>query len=353
MVPAHRRKPPVPFGALVAALIAVAVAVAVMSRDEDHGPTGAAAASRSPSVAASSASPSPAERTSSAPPEVRRELVIHATGDVNLDPGYISTYDAQGYDYAWSGLDGLFLTDDLTIVNVECPVSDLGAQLDKQFSFHGDPDALPEMKDAGVEVGSLANNHAYDRGPDALVDSVRNLRQAEIAPVGAGRDSAEALSPAVFDMKGWRIAVLGFDEVIDPEYQVAGPHKPGTAAGHDFSLMVKAVRETAKDADLVIVMIHWGVELDTQPREYQVTEGHRLIDAGADMIFGGHSHRLQPLSVYRGRPIFWSLGNFVWPNFSAAGSRTGVAHVTVTPRGRFVAKLLPAIIVAPGHPELQ
>jgi poly-gamma-glutamate capsule biosynthesis protein CapA/YwtB (metallophosphatase superfamily) len=350
--PAHRRKPPVPFGAVIAVLIVIVVAVAVVSRDRAPGPLGAAVSSGVPS-SAPPGSPTPAERTSSRPPEERGELVIHAAGDVNLDPGYISTYDAQGYDYAWSGLQGLFKTDDLTIVNVECPVSDLGAQLAKQFSFHGDPEALPAMKRAGVEVGSLANNHAYDRGPDALVDSVRNLRGAGIAPVGAGRDADEALSPATFEMKGWRIAVLGFDEVIDPDYQVAGQNKPGTAAGHDFPLMVKTVRDTAKDADLVIVMIHWGVELDTQPRDYQVSEGHRLIDAGADMIFGAHAHRLQPLSTYRGRPIFWSLGNFVWPNFSASGSSTGVAQVSVTSRGRFVAKLLPATIVAPGHPVLR
>jgi poly-gamma-glutamate synthesis protein (capsule biosynthesis protein) len=279
--------------------------------------------------------------------------VIHAAGDVSLDPGYITTYATHGYGYAWSGLDGLFRADDLTIVNVECPVSDLGTQLDKQFSFHGDPDALGAMHDAGVEVGSLANNHAYDRGPEALVDSVRNLRQAGIEPVGAGADAAEALAPAMFDLRGWRVAVLGFDEVIDPDYQVAGPNKPGTAAGHDFPLMVEAVRAAAEHADLVVVMVHWGVELDTQPRAYQVEEGHRLIRAGADMIFGSHAHRLQPLSIYRGRPIFWGLGNFVWPNFSAEGSATGVAQVTVTPRGRFIAKLLPATIVAPGHPELR
>ena len=117
--------------------------------------------------------------------------------------------------------------------------------------------------------------------------------------------------------------------------------------------MVRAVKDAADRADLVVVMIHWGVELDTQPREYQVAEGHRLIDAGADMIFGAHSHRLQPMSVYRGRPIFWSLGNFVWPNFSSAGSTTAVAEVTVTPKGRVIGTMLPAYITAPGHPELR
>jgi poly-gamma-glutamate capsule biosynthesis protein CapA/YwtB (metallophosphatase superfamily) len=347
----HGRKPPVPFGWVMAALVAVAVGVALAGRGGDGTPT--AAPTSPPTPGTISVTPTPAPKTSSPAPDPRGRLVIHAVGDVSLDPGYISTYATHGYGYAWSGLDGLFRRDDLTIVNVECPVSDRGAQLDKQFSFHGDPGALDEMRKAGIQVGSLANNHAYDRGPDALVDSVRNLRRAGIAPVGAGRDAEEALSPAIFEVKGWRIAVLGFDEVTDPDYQVAGPDKPGTAAGHDFPQMVRAVRAAAADADLVVVMIHWGVELDTQPRDYQVQEGHRLIDAGADMIFGGHSHRLQPVSTYRGRPIFWSLGNFVWPNFSVAGSTTGVARVVVTPNGRFVARLLPATIVAPGHPELR
>lgn len=117
--------------------------------------------------------------------------------------------------------------------------------------------------------------------------------------------------------------------------------------------MVQAVKAAAVHADIVVVMIHWGVELDIESRDYQISEGHLLIDAGADAIFGAHSHRLQSMSVYRGRPIFWSLGNFVWPNFSTSGSTTAVAQVTITPKGRFVGKILPAFITAPGHPVLR
>jgi poly-gamma-glutamate synthesis protein (capsule biosynthesis protein) len=186
-----------------------------------------------------------------------------------------------------------------------------------------------------------------------VVDSRHNLEAAGIAAVGAGTDQEQALEPAMFELDGWTVAVLGFDEVLDPLDAVAGPNKPGTAAGHDFSRMVGAVKDAAERADLVVVMIHWGVELDTQPREYQVEEGHRLIDAGADMIFGAHSHRLQPMSVYRSRPIFWSLGNFVWPNFSSAGSTTAVAEVKVAPDGQVRGRLVPAYITAPGHPELR
>jgi poly-gamma-glutamate synthesis protein (capsule biosynthesis protein) len=349
----HRGEAPFHFGVLVAALVMAAAAVfvgsAAFGRDVASGGGGPQGSDR----AATTAAPSGTPTSTPEPPAPKGTLVIHGTGDVSLDPGYISTYANYGYGYAWSGLGGLFRRDDLTVVNVECPVTDEGTQIPKEFSFHGSPDALPAMADAGVEVGSLANNHAYDRGPAGLLDSVRNLRQAGIASVGAGVNQEAALKPAMFDLQGWKVAVVGLDEVLDPLYEVAGPHKPGTAAGHDFSLMLKAVRAAAASADIVVVMIHWGVELDTQPRDYQVSEGHRLIDAGADVIFGAHSHRLQPMSTYKGRPIFWSLGNFVWPNFSVEGSTTAVAQVTVTPKGRFIGKLLPAYITAPGHPVLR
>lgn len=346
-----------PAAALTVALtiggfVGVVAATRVGSAPDPSGGTEVAQASDVPTPAQTSVVPTPAP-SGPPPPPPRGRLVIQGAGDVSLDPGYISTYASRGYGYAWSGLGGLFRRDDLTVVNVENPVTDLGSQIPKEFSFKGSPDALPAMRAAGVEVGNLGNNHAYDRGPQGLVDSRRNLLAAGIAPVGAGRDRAQALAPAIFRIKGWRIAVLGFDEVVDPPDSVAGPGKPGTAAGHDFGMMVRTVRAVAARADLVVVMIHWGVELDTAPRDYQVLEGRRLIEAGADVIFGGHSHRLQPMSTYRGRPIFWSLGNFVWPNFSVAGSTTAVARVTVTPQGRFVGKLLPAYITAPGHPVLR
>lgn len=351
----HARRPLVPTWVIgvLAVVVSIVVAASVWSERIGRTDTGGATArvpTSSPGGGVATATPSGPSPT---PVEPRRRIVIHGTGDVSLDPGYISTYASQGYGYAWSGLGGLFRRDDLTVVNVECPVTDEGSQLAKEFSFHCTPAALPAMRDAGVDVGSLGNNHSYDRGPEGVVDSRRNLEAAGIAAVGAGKDQAQALAPALFEIDGWTIAVLGFDEVVDPHDAVAGPNKPGTAAGHEFSLMVRAVKAASERADLVVVMIHWGVELDTQPRDYQISEGHRLIDAGADMIFGGHSHRLQPMSVYEGRPIFWSLGNFVWPNFSSAGSKTAVAEVTVTPAGRVVGTLLPATITAPGHPELR
>jgi Bacterial capsule synthesis protein PGA_cap len=129
-----------------------------------------------------------------APP--RATLVIHGTGDVSLDPGYIPAFGSNGYDWAWSGLGGLFREDDLTIINHECPSTETVAPLEKRFVFRCDPDALDEARRAGVDVASLANNHAFDQGPQALLDSIRNLERADIVPIGAGASQEEADAPA-------------------------------------------------------------------------------------------------------------------------------------------------------------
>jgi poly-gamma-glutamate synthesis protein (capsule biosynthesis protein) len=181
---------------------------------------------------------------------------------------------------------------------------------------------------------------------------VANLRRSGIEPVGAGRNDRAALAPAILEIEGWTIAVLGFGMVVDPPQSVAAPGHPGIAAGHDTNAMLRAIEEAERRAELVIVTIHWGVELDTQPRAEQVQLGEAFVEAGADIVFGHHAHRLQPVTHHRNRPIFWGLGNFVWPNFSLEGATTAVARAVVEPDGSVRGRLLPAFIEAPGHPVL-
>jgi poly-gamma-glutamate capsule biosynthesis protein CapA/YwtB (metallophosphatase superfamily) len=301
-------------------------------------------------VAGSPESTGSVDRVPTGLPPHRGTLVIHGAGDVWLDPTSVKALRSSGSTDAWARVAGLFRRDDLTVVNLECPVSHLGSPVPKEFTFRGDPAALPAMRGAGVDVANLGNNHAYDYGPEALLDTRRNLVSAGIAPVGAGKDPAEATQPALFHVKGWTVAVLGISEVVGAPEEVAAHGHPGTACGYDVGCMVDAIRRAAATADLVVVDIHWGVDFDTHPRGYQVEQAHRFIEAGADVIFGGHSHLLQPVDVYRSRPIFYSLGNFVWPHLSEAGSRTAIAEVVVTPDGTVHGRLIPTYIAPNGHP---
>ncbi|MGH8945853.1 MAG: CapA family protein [Acidimicrobiia bacterium] len=302
------------------------------------------------STTTSSTTTSTTTTTTTIPP--KETVVIQGTGDVNVDPSYIPVLAANGWDHAWTGLEGLFLEDDLTVINLECAPSDLGRAEPKEFVFRCPPEALPSLAANGVEVANLGNNHSGDYGKEALVDGRAQLLAAGVAPIGAGQDLDQAGKPAVFEIKGWKVAVVGFGGVSPGDHWYAAEDRAGMRSGDHIDQMVEAVAAAAEMADIVVVSIHWGVELDTTPRAEDVERARAMIDAGADVIFGHHSHRLQPFEMVDGAAVFWSLGNFVWPSFSVAGSTTAVARAVVHPDGAIDACLIPAYIESHGHPVL-
>jgi poly-gamma-glutamate synthesis protein (capsule biosynthesis protein) len=299
----------------------------------------------------STAPPAPAESTTTTEP--RQPLVIHAAGDTNLDPSYIPALAAEGYEWALSGLDGLFVDDDLTLVNLECVPSDLGERQDRPFNFRCDPAALASLAAGGVEVVTLGNNHSLDYGPEAVVDGVANLTAAGMEVVGAGADRSAAFAPALIERNGWTIAVLGFGALyLSPDW-LATDDRAGISDGLDLEATTAAIEQAAASSDLVIVTVHWCCELDTTPNARNQDHARAWLDAGADIVVGHHHHRLQPLDLVDGHPVAWGLGNFVWPRLSAAGSDTAVARIEVAADGTMTACLLPVTIVSNGHPALD
>ncbi len=279
-------------------------------------------------------------------------LTVHAVGDTNFDPDYIVQFRTEGYAYAFGGLDGLFERDDLTIANLECSASDLGEPLAKAFTFRCDPAALPIAADHGIDVMSLANNHGIDFGIEAALDSRANVEAAGMRAVGIGEDLAAATAPALVEINGWTVAVLGMGGVVPAEWWLATDDRPGMASGDDIDQMVRAVEAADAVADLVFVTIHWGWELETAPRADDRARAEAMITAGADAIFGHHPHRLGEIELIDGRPVYWTLGNFVWPRLSDAGATTAVARVTVSPDGDIFGCAIPAFITTSGRPEL-
>lgn len=305
-----------------------------------------------PLVAASETT-APAPTTQPAPSEPEKQaLVIHAVGDVALDPDYITDFRAQGFAYAFDQLGGLFRADDLTVINLECSPSTLGAPLPKTFTFRCPPSSLPVAHAAGVDVVNLANNHSQDFGTDAMLDGVLQARLAGLAPVGVGSDLATATAPAIFEVGGWRIAVLGMGGVVPGPSWLASDDRPGMASGDDIDQMTSAVRAAAADADFVFVTVHWGVELESVPRSDDRARAEAMVEAGADAIFGHHPHRLGQLELVDGVPVYWTLGNFIWPRLSDASATTGIARLEISPTGEIDACLLPAFIQRSGQPAL-
>jgi poly-gamma-glutamate synthesis protein (capsule biosynthesis protein) len=277
--------------------------------------------------------------------EKAREIVVHATGDVLLDPARLGLL-AASHTAPWTDVKDMFRSDDVTIVNLECSPGDGGTRQVKQYSFRcSDRSALSAMHDAGVDVANMGNNHSNDFGFPALLDGRARLSEAGLYPVGAGRNETEANSPAVFRRAGKTIAVLGFSRVVPEAAWRSKGDRPGVADGYVIPSMVAAVRAAAVVADLVFVMIHWGNEGEAEPLAEDVERAHALIDAGTAAVFGHHAHRLQPLRFYKGHPIFFGLGNFVWPR----NGQTGIAEVRVGPDGAISACLIPATITS-GRP---
>lgn len=303
-------------------------------------------------IAVPSSTTAPPENTSTTT-AAPRAVVIHAVGDVNFDTSYIPNLATHGYDYAFGGLDGLFERDDLTVINLECSPSLLGTPLDKEFTFRCDPGALKVARDAGVDAANLANNHGQDYGTEAMLDGRDNVNRSGISAVGVGPNLALATRPAIFDVGPWRVAMLGMGGVVPSSTWLATKDSPGMASGDDTEQMVAVVRAASEIADYVAVSIHWMWELETEPRADDRERAEAMIAAGADMIFGHHPHRLGGLEFIDGKPVFWTLGNFIWPRLSDPGSTTAVARVVIHPDGRLEACMIPAFIETSGQPVLQ
>ncbi len=283
------------------------------------------------------------------PPSSRGRLVIHGTGDVNLWERYAGT-DPEA---TWGPLRSIFQSDDLTVINLECTPSELGEPLPKEFNFRCPLASLPIMAEAGVDVANLANNHSQDFGQEAMLDGRRNVLASGVEPVGVGENLAVATMPALFEIKGWTVAVLGFGGVVIDSGWLATTDRPGMASGDDGELIAEAVRRADALADIVVVTIHWGSELETVPRQGDILLAEAMIEAGADMIFGHHQHRLNPMTFVDGRPVAWGLGNFIWQVGSGDASRTALAQVIVEPDGTVRGCLIPARIVGLGVVEVD
>jgi poly-gamma-glutamate synthesis protein (capsule biosynthesis protein) len=242
--------------------------------------------------------------------------------------------------------------DDLTVINLECVPSDIGVPLAKDFVFRCPTETLPSIKANGIDVANMGNNHSGDFGKEALVDGRDNLIAAGIGAVGAGRDYDEAGEPALFEVNGWKIAVVGFGGVAPNDSWYASADRAGMRSGDHTDQMVDAVEAANAVADIVVVSVHWGRELDTTPRADDIERAHAMIDVGADIIFGHHPHRMQPLEMIDGAAVFWSLGNFVWPHNSVPSATTAVARAVVAPDGSVEACLIPAYIETHGRPVL-
>lgn len=246
---------------------------------------------------------------------------IAFVGDIMLDdtPGKVVK---SGRD-PFAPMSAIVDQADIRVGNLECVIATTGtAEADKPFTFRAHPRTLPLLK-RHFDAVTLANNHSGDYGPRAFEQMLGLLERHGIGYFGGGRTLAAAHRPLIIERKGLRIALLGYDEFFPRSFE-ADTDKPGIAWSEDEQVRLDISRARAVDhADLVIPVMHWGWEHEgtASPRQRQLAR--TMIDAGADAVIGSHPHVTQDVEQYRGKPIIYSLGNFLFDSFSDIANNTG------------------------------
>ena len=260
-------------------------------------------------------------------------------GDILFDPNYsVMAKVLQNGGDIGNGiapdLIGEMQSADIMMLNNEFAYSDRGAPTpEKQFTFRARPDSVAYLTDMGVDIVSLANNHAYDYGEQALLDSLQILQAEGIPYVGAGVNEQEASAPVYFiinDMKIAFISATQIERLDNPDTKGATETSPGVFRCFNGEKLMQTVAQAKEESDFVVVYIHWGTENQEETDWLQNKQAPELVEAGADLIIGDHPHILQRIEIIDGVPVIYSLGNF-W--FNSKPLDTGMVKVTISEEG--------------------
>ena len=288
-----------------------------------------------------------------------------AAGDVMLGRTIGEAIGQFGPLWPFERVSDVLRAADVAFVNLESPLTERGERAAKDFVFRGPLAGAAGLAEAGVDVVSLANNHALDYGLQGLADTRGALAATGVAYAGAGDDETSARAPAIIQRNGLRLAFLAY--VNTPSDSVSGFDVSTTAATADHpgvawltpQAVAADVTAAKRAADVVIVSMHTGYEYQEQPNELQITAARVAIDAGASLVLGHHPHVLQGIERYGQGLIIYSLGNFVFDFDSVDYAQPGppsalsaMLRVEVTQDGVTGCELVPVVIdEADGRPR--
>ncbi|MDD3413389.1 MAG: CapA family protein [Lachnospiraceae bacterium] len=280
---------------------------------------------------------------------VSDEVTLLFGGDICFDDNYsnMNTFRAQK-----NGISGVLSSElmselqgaDITMLNNEFPYSNRGTPtMGKTFTFRANPERVSILTDMGVDIVSLANNHAYDHGPDALLDTFSTLNGVSIPYVGAGKNLEEAMKPTYFISGGMKIAYVSatqIERLDNPDTKEATSDSPGVLRTLVPDKFLTVIKEAKENSDFVVVYVHWGSENVYEADASQKALASQFEEAGADLIVGDHSHCLQGIEFVNDTPVIYSLGNF-W--FNSKNLDTGFIKVKVQKSGMKSYQFIPCL----------
>ena len=253
------------------------------------------------------------------------------TGDILLDRGVRRQIETSGVESLFApDVDSLFRQADVVVGNLECPVTRVEAPVQKLYCFRGEPQWLDALKAHGFTHLNMANNHTVDQGRRGLRDTWQNVSRAGMVPVGTGENMAEASRPVLLasaPREVWLVASLRMSLENFPFLK----DRPCVSQLPFDSLVTQVQRLRAeKPRAVIVVSLHWGAEHTLKPMPQQRQQARRLIDAGADLLVCHHTHTLQTVEEYRGKRIYYSIGNFIFDPLQPVNRQSCVVRLNVT-----------------------
>jgi poly-gamma-glutamate capsule biosynthesis protein CapA/YwtB (metallophosphatase superfamily) len=216
------------------------------------------------------------------------------------------------------------------MLNLENPLTANGQKVEKTYNFRARPEYVKILKDAGVDIVTIANNHIYDYGPEGLFDTITNLSKNDIYYIGAGRNIFEARHPVIFYIKEKKIAYFAYYGTHKHSDSYPATTDSAGTAMRRLKIIQEDIARFRDQVDVVIVNFHWGIEKAELPGKDQISFAHQVIDYGADLIVGHHPHVLQGIEKYKNKIIAYSLGNFIFGGNSRKTYNTAVLQIDIS-----------------------
>ncbi len=251
------------------------------------------------------------------------EIILNFAGDCTFAE-HFESFVGENTEYPFAKL-RWFSEADISMVNLENPITAHGSKVPKEFNFKMHPKYCRVLLSGGVDIVNIANNHTLDYGIQGMEDTIHYLDSVGVKHVGGGRNLAEAREPVILEVKGKKIGFLGY---FGDGWYNATEKRAGTAPRR-VDCVTEDVRRLRQEVDFVVVNLHWGEERQHYPSEQQKQLGHKTIDAGADLVVGHHPHVLQGIERYGHGIIAYSLGNFIFGGNSRREYDTAVLQVRI------------------------
>jgi len=271
-----------------------------------------------------------------------KPITVLAGGDVNMGRQSGQKILAGDINYPFTHIADTLKSGDITFVNLESQLADLHGETQSptnEYRFAGPPQAAQSLKNAGVDVVSVANNHMWDYGKDALFSTLDSLTSAGVAYTGASEDQTQKDVPYIITVRGKKIAFFAMTTLLNGYENSGATDFVSYDTQADIERQIAALKD---QVDWIFVSIHTGIEYQNKPTVAMVKLSHDLIDAGADAILGGHPHVPQPIEIYNSKPIFYSLGNFAfWQPFSFWTQHSYLAQLTLSAPHRVSYQTIP------------